>query len=414
MSRDVVVVGAGLAGLVAALRLADAGRSVTLVAHGMGGLPLSQGSVDILGYAPERVFKPLDAVASVASDHPYASLGADAVATAVSWFRDLVGADLLVGDPAVNLHLPTAVGALRPTALAQPSMVAADAARVGAYAVVGVRQLKDFQADLIAGNLARSASPDARRLSASVAWVDLPARVGEADPSGVTYARALDDAAFAARFAAVVREAAGDGEVVLLPAVLGLRRPAWRQIQDIVGRRVAEVAMQPPSVPGMRLNTALLAQVKRAGVRVIQGSRVVGATASNGQIQALSLAVAGGVRTLEAADYLFAPGGFESGAIEVDSYGRISEPVFDLPLTASDAAGLISDTYWAPQRLFEVGVRVDASGRPTDADGRPVFDNLYAAGGIIAGPEPWRDKSGEGRAIATAVRAADSIVGGAA
>ena len=42
---------------------------------------------------------------------------------AMAW--DNVG--LLVGDPACNLHLPTAVGALRPTALAQPSMVAGDA-----------------------------------------------------------------------------------------------------------------------------------------------------------------------------------------------------------------------------------------------------------------------------------------------
>ena len=78
------MIGAGLAGLSAALRLAQAGRPVTLVTKGAGGLGLSQGTIDILGYAPERVARPLDAVASVASEHPYASLGADAIA-AVSY-----------------------------------------------------------------------------------------------------------------------------------------------------------------------------------------------------------------------------------------------------------------------------------------------------------------------------------------
>lgn len=57
MSR-VVVIGAGLAGLTAALRLARAGARVTLATKGPGGLQLSQGTIDILGYSPERVRAP--------------------------------------------------------------------------------------------------------------------------------------------------------------------------------------------------------------------------------------------------------------------------------------------------------------------------------------------------------------------
>ena len=47
------------------------------------------------------------------------------------------------------------------------------------------------------------------------------------------------------------------------------------------------------------------------------------------------------------------------------------------------------------------------------ADGAVVHTNLYVAGGIIAGSERWREKSGDGIAVATAVRAADHITGGA-
>ncbi|MFP5417021.1 MAG: glycerol-3-phosphate dehydrogenase subunit GlpB [Actinomycetes bacterium] len=410
---DVVVIGAGLAGLAAALRLAQAGRSVTLATKGPGGLQLSQGTVDILGYTPERVSRPLEAVASVAPEHPYASLGADAVAAAVTWLADQLGPDLLVGDPSRNVHLPTAVGALRPTAMAQPSMLSGDAVGGRSYAVVGVRQLKDFPADLIAGNLARSTAPDGGALEASAAWIDLPARRGEADPNPVTYARAMDEEAFAARFARAVADAAGPADVVAVPAVLGSRRRSvWRQVTDAVGRDVCEIPMPPPSVPGLRLYEALLGLIRAAGVRFVQGSRIVGCTRSGDAIESVTLAAAGGPRQLRAASFVYAPGGFESGALEVDSYGAIAEPVFGLPLTATDALPLISSVYWGPHPLFEVGVRADAAGRPSDAAGAAVHPNLYVAGGIIAGAERWREKSGDGIAVATAVRAADHITGG--
>ncbi len=123
---DVVVVGAGLAGLTAALQLRATGRRVTLIHKGIGGLQLSQGSIDILGYAPQRVERPLETVPGYVSDkpeHPYAVIPAGAVRRGVQWLADTLGTDLLVGDADTNVNLPTAVGAVRPTALALPSMM---------------------------------------------------------------------------------------------------------------------------------------------------------------------------------------------------------------------------------------------------------------------------------------------------
>lgn len=398
---DVVVIGLGLAGLSAALRLAQAGRRVLLVGKGAGGLQLSQGTIDILGYSPQRVERPLDAIKALPDEHPYASIGADQVRDAIGWLRDGLGPELLVGDPESNYLLPTAVGAMRPTALAQPSMVAAHGA--GSYAVVGVKQLKDFPADLLAGNLGSEAS-----------WIDLEARPGEADPSALTYARALDDAQFAARFGKAVAAAAPAGDVILLPAVLGTRPGVWRQIADAVGRPIAEVPLPPPSVPGIRLHAALLAKVKAVGVRVVIGSKVTGFTADGDRIVSARMAAAGGPRELSADAFVYAPGGFASGAIAVDSRGAISETTFGLPLTATDANDLVGPDYWAPHPLFEVGVRAGADGRAVDADGAVVRSNLYLAGDIIAGAERWAEKSGDGIAAATAVRAANSILGGVA
>ena len=47
---DVVVIGGGFAGLVAALASAKRGKSVTLLTYGEGTLTLNSGVIDVLGF----------------------------------------------------------------------------------------------------------------------------------------------------------------------------------------------------------------------------------------------------------------------------------------------------------------------------------------------------------------------------
>src|SRR5262249_56102187 len=88
---ETVVVGAGRAGLAAALRLAAAGQRVTVLALGVGGLPLSPGVVDVLGYSPDRVERPGEALVRLAAErpsHPYAVLGRARVERALAWLPE--------------------------------------------------------------------------------------------------------------------------------------------------------------------------------------------------------------------------------------------------------------------------------------------------------------------------------------
>ncbi len=413
MSR-VIVIGAGLAGLTAANRLAAGGAQVTVVNKGLGGLQLGQGTVDVLGYAPERVTNPaltLAALTAAHPDHPYATIGTAAVRTGVEYLKQLLGAELLVGDVETNYQLPTAVGAIRPTCLAQPSMIAGHAAAGTAMVIVGIRRLKDFQHHLVAQNLARTELPDGGRLQVRAVSVDVPAR-DETDSSGLTYARAFDDPAFRARFAAALQPLLVDDEIVGLPAVLGLKDlTAWSDLAERLGHRVFEIPLPPPAVPGMRLNEALLARARDAGVRVVPGSRTVGFRAEDGRIAGVSVATAGADREFTGDAFVLATGGFESGALAMDSHLRVTETLFGLPLTGLDAAPLIHSDYWgAEQPLFRVGVRVSPDMRVVDPAGGPVYPNLYAAGGIIGGSSRWAEKSGDGIAVGSAVVAADSIL----
>jgi glycerol-3-phosphate dehydrogenase subunit B len=410
-----VVVGAGLAGLAAGIRLAQGGAAVTVVAKGSGGLHLSPGTIDVLGYAPDRVEAPADAMAGFLADrpeHPYARLTPGPLAEALRWFPGVAPALRYGGDPSRNMLLPTAVGAARPTALAPASVAAGDLGGGGArLAVVGLRSLKDFFPALISENLPRAdGGVEARPLE--LGW---SARPGRADVAGPVHARALDDPGERRRLADELRPRLEPGETVAMPALVGMARAAeaWDDLQDLLGTAVAEIPTVPPCVPGMRLQRALLDALRAAGGRLVLGVAAVGVEGTGGEATAVRVEQAARVRALPADAVVLATGGFASGGIELDSRGALRETVAGLPVRGpgEDEAPL-SPRHFDPQPLLRAGLAVDERMRPVDGDGAPAWANLHAAGGLVAGAEPWREKSGEGICLAGAVAAASAILEG--
>ena len=411
--RDTVVIGAGLAGLATAIKAADAGLSVTLITKGVGGIQLGTGTVDILGYRPEPVEAPLEALeAHVASrpTHPYAHVIPDHVGASVAWLRDLVGSDALIGDETRNVRIPTGVGALRPTCLIPPSMEAGVPQAGARYAIVGLARLKDFYPSLVAENLTRQSGPDGAPITARALSVDYVVREGEVDSTGTNHARSLDREENRARLADQIRPLLEDGEIVGLPAVLGLDDPnAWRYLADKLGHPVFEIPIQPPSVPGMRLN-ALLTRIASEKCRVILGSPIKAVHTADGRVSGVEYASAGRSTTVETRSLILAAGGFESGALDMDSYGTVRETICGLPVMGASGQLLHADFWGEDQPLFLAGLAVDDNMRVLNEEGTPVCPNLYAAGGNLAGATRWREKSGEGIALASALAAVDSIV----
>ncbi|MGO1385498.1 MAG: glycerol-3-phosphate dehydrogenase subunit GlpB [Arachnia sp.] len=408
-----VVVGAGLAGLTAAIRLRQAGMDVTLVTKGVGGIQLGQGTVDVLGYVPERVLDdPLAAVTAFGQSHPhhpYATLSADDVRAGAEYLQILLP-DVFTTPLGHNYLLPSAIGALRPTALPQATMVEGECIPGKKIVFVGLRQLKDFWPELIAGNVARTELPGGGRVEARAAWIDLPARENEVDSTPLYYARAMDDPAYRKRFVAELRRVVEPGETVGLPGVLGLSDPhAYTDIATQLGQPIFEISTIPPSVPGMRINDALTRIAKAARVRIVLGSAVLSANSVDGRIASLTVGTTGRPSTYAADHFVFAPGGFESGGIEMDSYMKVSEPALGLPLWLPEGDLVVAE-HNAEQPLFSVGVRFDHNMRVLDDASNTVYDNLHVAGGILAGASRWREKSGDGIALASAVRAADAIL----
>jgi glycerol-3-phosphate dehydrogenase subunit B len=402
---DAVVIGAGTAGLVAGTRLAEAGARVCVLAKGIGSTHLAPGTIDVLGYAPERVSEPAAALRDFIAthpEHPYALVGFDAVSGAASWLRACVEAGPLpgyryVGGLEHNVLLPSAIGALRPSALVPETMAGGNAAAGERVCVVGVRGLRDFHASLCAANLAR-AGIDARAVETDI-------EVERADENTLGLARRFDDPGWRAGFAARLAITLQADERVGLPAMLGARDPysAWSDLEHRLGRRVFEIPTLPPSVPGMRLFEILRSALRRAGGRLILGAEVVGSERSGSRVTAVVARTAGRDTRYAAPSFVLAAGGFASGAIELDSRWATHERVLGLPLRgvpAPDQPRFVAD-YLAEQPMARVGVAVDADLRSEGAE------NVLVAGAALPGAVSWRELSGEGIALASGSRVAE-------
>jgi glycerol-3-phosphate dehydrogenase subunit B len=405
---DAVVIGAGTSGLVAGARLAEGGARVCVLAKGVGSTHLAPGTIDVLGYDPSRVSSPagaLEQFGAARPDHPYARLGFDAIAEAVRWFSERVAAGPLpeyryVGDLERNMQLPTAVGALRPSALVPETMAAGDTASDERVCIVGTRSLRDFHPALCAANL-RRAGVDARS-------VEIEIEVDRADQNTLGLARRFDDPAWRAAFAGRLALKLKAHESVGLPAMLGLRDPhgAWSDVQHRLGRPVFEIPGLPPSVPGMRLYEILRSTLRGAGGRLVLGAEVASCERDGSRVTSVSTRAAGHDARYAAPWFVLAAGGFNSGAIELDSSWVTHDRVLGLPLRGLPAPGdprFVGD-YLAEQPMSRVGVAVDSELRAEGAE------NVVVAGAALPGAVPWREGSGEGIALASGSHAAQLIL----
>jgi glycerol-3-phosphate dehydrogenase subunit B len=405
---DVVVVGAGVAGLCAAVRLAEGGARVCVLAHGVGSTHLAPGVVDVLGYTPERVEEParaLPAFVEAHPDHPYALIGVDAIGPALDWFAEHIAGGPQAGYSYVgglerNLLLPTALGVARPSALVPETMARGVLDGGAPLCIVGVPRLRDLHASLCAANLSR--------LDIEARSVELDIGEGRAEVNALGLARQLDDPSYrnfvAGRLARLLRE----GERVGMPAILGLRDPhgAWSDLEERLGHELFEIPTLPPSAPGIRVYDALTAALRAAGGRLVLGARVVGSEREGVRVTTLRTHAGGRDTVYEAERIVLASGGFASGGIELDSDWQTHERVLGLPLRGLPAPGepRFRADYFGEQPMAKVGIAVDSEQR---AEGT---DNVLVAGAALPGAEPWREGSGEGIAITSAHRAAGLVL----
>jgi len=407
---DVVVIGAGLAGLSCAAELAERGASVFLAAKGMATTHWTHGGLDVA--APVGASTARDGVRRLAAipTHPYRWLAPDVESAVDGHLRRAAAEGLEHGGSldAPLVPIPTAIGSLRPASILPAAQAAALEPWNGhGLVLVGFRRYRDAWAQYAARNLASGAWPDGPT-EVTAAEVDLPGTDDLHNVNAQTLARLFDEPAWRERALRAIAGALPAGSArVGLPAVLGLTSHAevLADAERILGRRVFEIPSLPPSVPGMRLFDALRRRILAAAGRIQIGFDVVSVEREGARISAVHTEAASRTLRLAADAFVLATGGIAGAGIRAHPDGGLTERVFGLPVSAPPRDQWFSDDPLEPHPLEAAEVEVDAELRPAGVD------NGWVIGSALPGMHCLDQRCGDGVALASAHRAARSLAG---
>ncbi|HME89833.1 MAG TPA: FAD-binding protein [Myxococcaceae bacterium] len=420
---DVLVIGGGMAGAIAALSARRRGASVLVARRSLGATALSSGAIDVApdpaapsGDLRSQLVDPEKAAREVARTrphHPYAVLQdklprlMEALHFAAQQLPGLIAAPL-----AINALLPSPLGTVKPCAMGQLSQVGADVSSLpAAVAVVQLTVNPAYDARLVARGIESAARSLGRKLSATVIESRYFHAIEDALRSPQELAELLDRPGALEDFARDLRPRLPAGvEALLFPPVFGRRAPGLViKLSELLGGiRCAEILSEAPSVPGLRLQEALDDALARERIELLEAE-----VSCNAKAGVFTL---GATRVVEPKASVLATGKFIGGGIVREEEFR--EPLLNLPVYAGSRrlrgqhiGDLLAEDVRGDQQAFRAGVRIDASLRPLGADGLPIHPRLYAAGSVISGYDPAADKTGLGVAIFTGYLAGEAAGG---
>jgi len=370
---DLLVIGGGMAGSMAALTAADGGLSVVLVRKGYGATAISSGAIDF----PEK-----------------GALAEGICQEAAAFFRAKMAAVgyPYKGVPGETATLFTALGTRKVTTLYPHSTAAGqESGLAGSHILfLAVSGLAEYNAAYVARAVKKVCGGNS--LETAAIEVDFPGIRHTHNVLGFELAQLLDEGETRRQFGEVVAQVARQSPYthVALPPIIGLERSreAMAELESACGLPCFELLSPPPSLLGLRLQNALDLAL-RGRMRIVHGV-VAQIASSGGWIHRINVLDRDTEYILSPEAVVLASGKFIGGGLTHE--GRLREAILGLPLwlgdvriTGESVRDLSQERFTAPQPFLAIGLRTDGNLRPLGKDGQAAYKNLWAAGAILQG-----------------------------
>jgi glycerol-3-phosphate dehydrogenase subunit B len=416
---DVVIIGGGLTGLAAARRARQRQLATAVLAASPGSLPYTSGAIDVLAVYPtqtkryrRRPYKAVSELATNETGHPYAKVNSSTLREALQDYIGYLRQSPLgyFCEEEQNIAIITCAGTVKPTYAIPASMKNNHLALVRRRPtlILGFHGLMDFAPEQVAGNLQeRWPGIRAARLEREGLF-DADRRL-----SAHAIASYFEREDFRERFARAVLPLIGGMEFLGLPAVLGFDgiSAIQRDLEERLGLRIFEIPLLSPSCPGTRLADMLRSDLRKDGVALTVGASVDGLDGDKRTLKSVRYSLGGNKKEVRATSFIMATGRFFGGGLVATQHG-VREPLtgLEIQVPGSRDDWHMSSFLGAPGHpINRAGLQVDGVLRPIDANGKVIYENLFAAGALLAGHDWVREKSGAGISISTGYAAVDAI-----
>jgi glycerol-3-phosphate dehydrogenase subunit B len=401
---DLIIIGTGLSGLMAAKTVAETGAKVLIIGKGTGSLCLFSNTIDVLGTLPKEM-KMKDGFSQWIKDHPehpYSKLDWEKIEQGLSSFRSIFQSQYTFQSiDHDNCMIATGAGTYRPTYLIPSTMTAGTSLKNGKGLVVGFKGFKDFYADYMADQLKcrgivipLSESPGQEMIATAIA-------------------RLMERESFREALGRDVKKQMEGESRIGFPALLGIRDPlrVKKDLEEIIGVEVFEIPILPPSIPGMRIFRRFKEWLIQRGVTFLLGHSVSKPILDGKRCQGIQVSHPPLSQSYSGDRFILATGRFIGGGLKADDE-KILEPLFNLPvLQAESRDKWFANSFFNGHPIHQAGILTDSSLQPTDDRGERVLENVWVAGSILAGHDCIQEKSREGIEIATGYWAARYALG---
>lgn len=413
MKFDTVIIGGGLAGLTAAITLAQKGVRTALISTGYSAMHFNSGSLGLLSYnATHRPVVNVEAaIEKLPETHPYARLGVNNILKLASQAKKLLTtAGIEMYGEANKIHERISpLGILAPAWLTIDGIATKselEQKQVKKAAVIGINGYLDFFPRFIAATLEKNGIEcDVRSIT-----IDELRQIRESESemrapniSRILTCNRINKLADALNDAVLP----GDADVILFPAVIGSESvDDFNLLREMVDTPLYYCATSGASVPGIMLHRHLLNCFNQLGGTYFKGDSATGACLKDNRIEYITTRNLGDDRLI-ADNFVFAAGSFFSHGLQALP-DKIIEPVIGLDIDAPD-----DRTQWFDKDMFSAQPYMKA-GISTDRQFRArlhgnTITNLYVAGSALSGADSLREGSGAGVAMLTALHVANTI-----
>jgi len=416
-TTDLTIIGSGIAGFAASIFALNREIETAQVGN-TGAVAYTTGYLDLLGKIEDEggfgdslndPWEGLELLRKKHPEHPLSLVTSEDTREAFSQFTSFISESGIgytaPGDK--NITALTPAGTLKKTLCVPQTMTAGPEAMQTKQScvIVDFKGLKGFSARQVVSNL-KEQWPTLR--SAKITFPDMTS--GEIYPE--VMARALEVGKTREELAQKLKKAAGDVQLVGLPAILGMHNPdsVHQELERLTGLTIFEIPTMPPSVPGIRLREMFEQTFPAKGITLIPQQKVTSLIFKSDGAQ-LFLSDNYGPIEIQSKAVILATGRFLSGGLEAQITG-IKEPLLNLPVKQPahrEDWYLEKYTGKAGHAIHQAGIEVDSSFRPLDGNGQIYNERLFAAGIVLANQDWIRGRSGAGIAIASAYKAVHAI-----